>query len=416
MKKLFLTMAVCLAIATPSWSQQRFAENGLWDNWYAGVNVGFNSKLTDNRFMSHLNPHVTLRAGRDIIPLVGVMAEVTGFFNDQGFPATFIGTRGVHSHTFVKAIDFDVLGSLNLHNLFGGYPGYQRFFEARLIAGVGLNHVCGVDVKTKNDFVAKFGFDLALNLNRFARTQGFEIYLEPALNYNLTRYSSGVHFNPNCAAWQLAIGANYHFNHLNRRQKILYNEEVAPEPEVVPDVRVTKAITIVPREKENGAYGANEANGANGVNGAYETYETYEAYGANEATKPTKPQKPVQTGANGTNEPTKPAKPASPVKVKKKEEKAVVKPVVKAVAAGNASLPTVRFTGRDNIIPDNQYEALSQVASYLKNHPRAQLVIKGSSARTSAVKNALVRRFGINASRLSTASSPQTDIVTFSER
>ena len=67
------------------------------------------------------------------------------------------------------------------------------------------------------------------------------------------------------------------------------------------------------------------------------------------------------------------------------------------------------------MIPDNQSDAVSQVASYMKNHPRAHIVIKGQNARTNAVKNALIRRFGINASRLSTASGSLADVVTFGE-
>ncbi|MBQ8937245.1 MAG: hypothetical protein IJ066_05935, partial [Bacteroidaceae bacterium] len=96
----------------------------------------------------------------------------------------------------------------------------------------------------------------------------------------------------------------------------------------------------------------------------------------------------------------------------KKQATTAVTPVV----ADNSSLPTIRYKADENMIPDDQSDAVSQVASYMKNHPRAHIVIKGQSARTNAVKNALIRRFGINASRLSTASGSQADVVTFGEK
>ena len=163
MKKLLLACVAAVATLSSIQAQTAFAESGLWDNWYVGANIGFNSKLTHNPFFTHLNPHLTLRGGKDFTPVIGVMAEFTTFFDDKQFPAVINAGNNLYSHTAIKAFNLDLLANLNFHNLFKGYLGYQRPFEVRLLAGVGLNHVCGVNSEQKNDFIAKIGLDFAFS-------------------------------------------------------------------------------------------------------------------------------------------------------------------------------------------------------------------------------------------------------------
>ena len=613
MKRLLLSCVAALATLISTQAQTAFAESGLWDNWYVGANIGFNSKLTHNPFFSHLNPHLTLRAGKDIIPIVGVMAEFTTFFSDKQFPAEITDGDFTYSHTAIKAFNFDILGNLNLHNLFKGYPGYQRPFEARFIAGIGLNHVCGIHSSPKNDFIAKFGFDFVFSFDKYVRVKGFEAYIEPALNYNLTRYNSGIAFNPNCAAWQLAIGVNYHLDRLRKpAKKVMTQASYTPSPEPVPSVTTTiaprseqkrkaiarveipkqqpiiykpskvvvakaepitykhaktksgkdlafkveseKPVTIMvePTKVETAKVETSKVEPVNvesakveqpfkvepaKVEPVKEESEKTLAFKV-ESEKPvtimvepekvepvkveptkieqpikvepekvepvkvepakaeperivtfkveptkTEPAKaepvqtePVQTepvkaepiktepkkiinikvettkAASGKAEPAKtelanvepakaapakaePAK-AAPAKTEpakaapakadtkkaasSKKQKAAQTPAKQtkqsAIPEDNSALPAIRFNAGNNIIPDEQYDAVTKVATYMKNHPRAHIVIKGQSDHSNAVKNALVRRFGINATRFSTASGTQADVVTFSEK
>lgn len=410
MKKLLLTLAASVFLLVSSQAQNRFAQNGPRDNWYAGANVGFNSKLTHNNFMTHLNPDFTLRLGRDIIPIVGVMAEFTTFFNDQQFPGGKVAGQdyfSVYSHTIVKAFDVNLLGSLNLHNLFKGYPGYQRFFEARFLAGIGMNHVCGIDTKPKNDFIAKFGFDFTFNLDKFSRVKGFEAYVEPAMNFNLNRYSEHVEFNPNCAAWQLAIGVNYRFNNLHKKRREAVK---APTPSAEPVVQVTQAITPVPEEHQPVTVTVTKKPTITITTVSQEPTTTAPVVDVPTAkASEAKPAKPTKTAPATKQTPA--AKQASATK-----QSPAKKTTTPAVAVDNTSLPTIQFKAGESAIPDNQYDALTKVANYMKNHPRAHLVIKGQGNRADAVKNALTRRFGINATRLSTASGATADTVTFAER
>ena len=475
MKRLLLSCVAVLATLTSTQAQTAYAESGLWDNWYVGANVGFNSKLTHNPFFSHLNPHLTLRAGKDIIPIVGVMAEFTTFFDDKQFPAENIDGNFIYSHTAIKAFNFDVLGNLNLHNLFKGYLGYQRPFEARFIAGIGLNHVCGIHSNPKNDFIAKFGFDFVFSLDKYVRLKGLEAYVEPALNYNLTRYNSGVQFNPNCAAWQLAIGVNYHLDALRKRpRKTASRSTYTPATEPV----VSVTTTITPRTEQNPTaapaltpkkepiiytpskveypkpdpitYNRDKAK-AEPAKAAPAKVEPAKV----EPTKvvpvkvepakvepakvePTKVEpakvepvktapakaKPVKTknakAKSGKKRKAAPAKQATPAAASAKQTTPAAAPARQATPAAtpkdNSDLPAIHFNPADNIIPDDQYDAIAKVATYMKSHPRAHIIIKGESAQAASVKNALTRRYGINVTRLSTTAGNQANLVTFAEK
>ena len=422
MKKLLLACVAACATLSSIQAQTAFAESGLWDNWYVGANIGFNSKLTHNPFFTHLNPHLTLRGGKDFTPVIGVMAEFTTFFDDKQFPAEINGGDYLYSHTAIKAFNLDLLANLNFHNLFKGYLGYQRPFEVRLLAGVGLNHVCGVNSDQKNDFIAKIGLDFAFSLDKYVRVKGLEAYIEPALNYNLNRYSSGVEINPNYAAWQLAIGVNYHFNRRHKAsEKVVATTYPTPAPRVQVKTTVTP-VTVEPKpaeaEPKKVAENTIKVTTVQPQPAKQEPIKAEPVKTAPAKAKPAKKESAKKEPAKTEPAKTEPAKetkstPKKPAAAAtKKQSTTAATPVV----ADNSALPTIRYEKDENMIPDDQSDAVSQVASYMKNHPRAHIIIKGQSARTNAVKNALIRRFGINASRLSTASGSQADVVTFGEK
>ncbi|MBP3822300.1 MAG: outer membrane beta-barrel protein [Bacteroidaceae bacterium] len=422
MKKLLLACVAAVATLSSVQAQTAFAESGLWDNWYVGANIGFNSKLTHNPFFTHLNPHLTLRGGKDFTPVIGVMAEFTTFFDDKQFPAVINAGNNLYSHTAIKAFNLDLLANLNFHNLFKGYLGYQRPFEVRLLAGVGLNHVCGIDSDQKNDFIAKIGLDFAFSLDKYVRVKGLEAYIEPALNYNLNRYSSGVEINPNYAAWQLAIGVNYHFNRRHKAsEKVVATTYPTPAPRVQVKTTVTP-VTVEPKpaevEPKKVAENTIKVTTVQPQPAKQEPIKAEPVKAEPAKAKPAKTEPAKAKPAKAEPVKTEPAKetkstPKKPAAAAtKKQSTTAATPVV----ADNSALPAIRFKDGESIIPDNQSDALSQVASYMKNHPRAHIVAKGQSGQANAVRNALIRRFGINASRLSTSSGAQADVVTFGEK
>ena len=498
MKRRLRVWAILLTIAPSLFAQDHFLVNGPADNWHAGVNVGFHSKLTNNTIFTNLNPHLTVRVGKDFSPLLGAMVDVTSFFNDRRFPAE-IGFPSTYSHTVVKAIDFDLLGRLSISNLLEGYPGYQRSFEAYLIAGIGLNHVCGINTKPTNDLTAKVGLDISVNLDPFVSAQGFELYVEPALKYNLTRYESGVHFNPYYAAWQLAVGVNYHFgrSHSHRPSDEPYRhhaidpirparpvvtepvrqEKPVTKPVVTEPARqekpVAKPVVTEPVRQEKPVAKPVVAEPARQEKPVTKPVVTEPVRQEQPVTKPvvtepvrqekpvTKPvvtepvrqekiivktiteparqekkvtetddqtevivrkvhkKKPIMSEPEDDFDDVAPVQPTTPLPTKKATTTAKATTTTSKATttpADSKHLPVIRFDAWDNSIPNDQNKAISEVANYMKNHPRTKLVLKGSDKHTAAVKNALTKHYGISASRLSTAAGTQTDAVTFAEK
>ena len=374
MKKYLLLATLWIVTCCPVLAQGYVKGSHFLDHWYVGAHSGFNSKLTHNAFMSHLNPHTTLRLGRDLVPAFGLMVEATSFYDDQVFG---------NSPCFIKAFNFDLLGQLNLNNLIRGYAGYRRFCEVRFLAGMGVNHICGIEGNS-NDLISKVGFDVAFRLDCH---EAWEAYVEPALNFNLNRYSSTVQYNPHHAAWQLAFGVNYYFRNVDGtrrfRRPVADVALVEPMPRSESKRERTQQLSVDPKESV--------------------------------------------TLVATTPEPSVKIEPAEPVVVKTETPEPVItepvfaRPKVKteAPSAGersSAGLPVITFVASSDAIPNSEYDHMAQVAVYLRNHPRAKLVIHGTKERSKAVSDMLVRRYGVVSNRLSVSAQANAKAVTFTEK
>jgi len=87
--------------------------------------------------------------------------------------------------------------------------------------------------------------------------------------------------------------------------------------------------------------------------------------------------------------------------------------------------PTVLFRQGKSVIDPAQYAPLELIASYMRNHPESKVEIRGyaspegspelnqklSDARAQAVKDALVKKYKIAASRLTTKGMGVTDTL-----
>ena len=87
--------------------------------------------------------------------------------------------------------------------------------------------------------------------------------------------------------------------------------------------------------------------------------------------------------------------------------------------------PTVLFRQGKSVIDPAQYAPIELIASYMRNHPAAKVEIRGyaspegnaefnqklSTARAEAVKTALVKKYRIAASRLTTKGMGVTDTL-----
>ena len=101
-------------------SAQTVTESKSYDNVYIGINGGVATKSTGHSWMDNLNPNAGLRLGRYFTPVFGLTAESNAYFSNKPYEST---------GTAVRALNTSLLGTVNLSNWFGGYPGEPRGFE-----------------------------------------------------------------------------------------------------------------------------------------------------------------------------------------------------------------------------------------------------------------------------------------------
>ena len=179
--------------------------------------------------MSNANGSAGLRVGYEQTRVFGYMGEVTFFTGDVKFGA---------SKCIIKAINADLMATVNFAPLFYKSTTRRSFFEPRFFAGFGVNHICGYPsgVGNNNDLISKLGLDLGFNVGR---NRHVYVFLQPAINYNLDHYSR-TQYNINYSALQIAAGIHYRFSLFQRKDKVKPQEK---DPAEAVTIITTPAIT-----------------------------------------------------------------------------------------------------------------------------------------------------------------------------
>ena len=365
MKKIFLMLTVTLMSLQSAYSQQALEDSKNTDNWYVGVNGAVSSKITHNSIFKNLNPSIGLRVGRYWTPVVGWVVTGDLYLRERGY--------NYSNAKRLKGVNLDFLGTLNLSNWFGGYLGQPRTFEVSALGGLGWGCIFDSNLDHKQDLLSKFGLDFAYN---FGESLEWQIYVEPAVNYNLTS-NSRCNYNLNTAAFQLSVGVNYKFGNSNGT----HNFKIA---NLRDQTEIDDLNTFVNELK--GELVAKDKRIAQGIRMIGTLEDSLEAA---RNVKPT-----------------------------------VVNKVTKVVNVKNNVLqPTVIFGQGKSSVDAAQMASVAMIAKYMKNHPESKILIKGyaspegnpelnqklSEARAESVKKALVGRYGISASRLTTQGMGATD-------
>ncbi len=358
MKKIFFMLAVTVLSVQSAFAQKAIAESSTFDNWYIGIQGGVSTKTTHNALLKNMNPHAGLRLGRYFTPVFGFAVEGSAYFSDKKF--------GDSHAKAIKNIDAHLLGTVNLSNWFFGYNGRPRVFEVAAIFGPGLNHVFSQDPGApNNDLTAKAGFDLNFNIGR---SRALQIFVEPAILFNLDRYQRTT-FKMDYSALQLMAGLNYKFGNSYGAHNFVKGELRDQHEIDVLNARI------------------NEMR-------------------ANEEKKDKQMKADAKTIAQLRTE----------LDEAKNAKQPVVQNVVKQVVNVNNNVlqPTVIFGLGKSTVDAAQMASVAMIAKYMKNHPEARLLIKGyaspegnpelnqklSEKRAKAVKDVLVNRYRVNAGRL----------------
>jgi outer membrane protein OmpA-like peptidoglycan-associated protein len=366
MKKTLFVLLMALLSLQSAYSQQALEDSKISDNWYVGLNGGLSSKITHNDdFFGSLNPSVGIRVGRYWTPVAGWAVEGDLFFRDKGFEFS--------QAKRLKGMTVNFLGTLNLSNLFSGYQGQPRLFEVVALGGLGWTHVFDAWKNRQNDLVSKMGLDFVMNLDE---ARSWQFYVEPAISYNLTQ-NGRCRFDFNTSALQLLVGINYKFGNSNGT----HNFKIASLRD---QTEIDDLNTFVNELK--GELVAKDKRLAQNIRMIATLEDSLEA-----------------------------AKNIKPT---------VVNNVTRVVKVNNNVLqPTVIFGQGKSSVDAAQMASVAMIAKYMKNHPESQILIKGyaspegnpelnqklSEARAASVKNALVNRYGIAASRLTTQGMGATD-------
>ena len=370
MRKLFTILA--LGAITLGASAQ-YEGHKFFDNWSIGVNAGAITPTTHHAFWKSCRPMFGVEVTKQITPIFGVAVEADANVNTTP------------SKNAIDQMNVSWLNKVNLSNLFCGYKGKPRVFEVEAVAGMGIgadwvpdNQVVYVDARgnaqTTKDYqylTSKFGLNLLFNLGK---SRAWTFALKPAIVYNLDdqffpgfhTFVSGAHWDVNTSAIELKAGLTYHFKSSNGEH---YFTKVRP-------------------------------------------YDQAEVDGLNARINALRGEVADRDGRISALE--------DEVNDLRNRKPQVVEKVVYKEVEGkstNALETAVYFQIGKSVIPASQLPSVERVAAYLKNNADSKVVIRGYASkdgpeklnirlaenRAQAVKNLLVKKYGIAESRIDAA-------------
>ena len=364
MKKLGLLFAA--AAMAVSVNAQTVTESKTFDNFYIGINGGAQVKTTGESWMNNLNSNAGLRIGRWFTPVFGLAAEGNVYFNDHCKHYMPL------SKTLARYMNVGLIGTVNLSNWFAGYKGEPRLFEVVPVFGFGWGHTFGTaagdNEKELNALTSKAGIDFTFNLGK---AKAWQVYVEPSMNWALNGYGyEGVAYDINKSAFQLNAGIVYKFKNSNGSHNF----------------------TIAQLRDQSEIDGLNSQ-----INNLRNDLNNKDS----QLSAKDKQIKDLQNALDECNKKPKYVKPATATNLQ----------------------PTVLFQQGKSNVEKSQMPNIELIAQYMKNHPEANIEIKGyaspegpkelnqklSEKRAEAVKKVLVKKYKIAASRLTTKGMGATD-------
>lgn len=359
MKKLVLLFAA--AAMAVSVSAQTVTESKTFDNFYIGINGGAQVKTTNEAWMKNLNSNAGLRIGRWFTPVFGLAAESNVYFNDHC--SHFMP----QSKTIARYMNTSLIATVNFSNWFAGYKGEPRTFEFVPVFGFGWGHTFGTE-DNFNVLTSKAGIDFTFNLGS---KKAWQIYVEPSMNWALNGNGyEGVAYDINKSAFQLNAGIVYKFKNSNGSHNF----------------------TIAQLRDQSEIDGLNSQ-----INNLRNDLNNKDS----QLSAKDKQIKDLQNALDECNKKPKYVKPATATNLQ----------------------PTVLFQQGKSNVEKSQMPNIELIAQYMKNHPEANIEIKGyaspegpkelnqklSEKRAEAVKKVLVKKYKIAAGRLTTKGMGATD-------
>lgn len=207
MKKFIAVIVACLT-CSGIYAQRAYEGANLGDNWSIGIHAGVTTPLTHSAFFPNMRATWGLGIGKQLTPFFGMGVEAMTSINTTASKTAFDNTN------------VSLLTSVNLSNLFAGYWGTPRLFEIETVAGLGWLHYAQNGNGDRNSISSKLGLNFNFNLGE---AKAWTISIKPALVYDLNACGErNVGFNANRAAWEITAGLKYHFRCSNGKHHISF--------------------------------------------------------------------------------------------------------------------------------------------------------------------------------------------------
>ena len=352
MKKFIIVSAFALGAFTANAQTGETALQGtkFGDNWSIGINAGAVTPLTHSSFFKDARPAFGFGITKQLPPVFGLGIQGMGYVNTT------------QSKTAFDASDVSLLGKVNLMNLFGGYQGSPRLFEIEALAGMGWLHYYMNGPGDQNSWSTRFGMNLNFNLGE---AKAWTLGVRPAIVYDMEGdfNTAKSRFNVNNAAFELTAGITYHFmtsngTHHFTNVKPYDPVEIANLNSAVNDLRSQV------NNKDNQLINANQQVNA------------------------------LQSELN--------------------ECRNKVVPVETVVKTSRIPESIITFRQGKSVVDASQLPNVERVASYMNKHVNTTVVIKGyaspegnlafneklAKARAEAIKTILVKKYKIDAARI----------------
>ena len=352
MKKFITVSAFALGAFTANAQTGETALQGtkFGDNWSIGINAGAVTPLTHSSFFKDARPAFGFGITKQLTPVFGLGIQGMGYVNTT------------QSKTAFDASDVSLLGKVNLMNLFGGYQGSPRLFEIEALAGMGWLHYYMNGPGDQNSWSTRFGMNLNFNLGE---AKAWTLGVRPAIVYDMEGdfNTAKSRFNVNNAAFELTAGITYHFmtsngTHHFTNVKPYDPVEIANLNSAVNDLRSQV------NNKDNQLINANQQVNA------------------------------LQSELN--------------------ECRNKVVPVETVVKTSRIPESIITFRQGKSVVDASQLPNVERVASYMNKHVNTTVVIKGyaspegnlafneklAKARAEAIKTILVKKYKIDAARI----------------
>lgn len=207
MKKFIAVTVACLT-CSGIYAQRAYEGANLGDNWSIGIHAGVTTPLTHSAFFPNMRATWGLGIGKQLTLFFGMGVEAMTSINTTASKTAFDNTN------------VSLLTSVNLSNLFAGYWGTPRLFEIETVAGLGWLHYAQNGDGDRNSISSKLGLNFNFNLGE---AKAWTIGIKPALVYDLNACGErNVGFNANRAAWEITAGLKYHFRCSNGKHHISF--------------------------------------------------------------------------------------------------------------------------------------------------------------------------------------------------